>query len=296
MRPRNLDLTLLRTFVAVADLGSVTMAADRLAYTQSAVSMQLQRLERTLETGLVRREGRRLVLTDDGGRLLRYARRLLALNDEAWADLRRRPVTGVVRLGIPDDYATLLTPILGWFGQLFPAVELEVHCALSVDLVERLRSGGLDLAVVTRQRNSPGGEVLRSEPLVWAASREHAPPLEDPLPLALFSRGKDVFRERALAALESAGRSWRVAYTSQSLAGVRPAVDAGLALTVIARSMLTPNLRALDEGSGLPILPAVEIAIHRAPGRPAEPTRQLASVIQEQLAVGRRGGVPVAGA
>lgn len=284
MRPRNLDLDLLRTFVTLADLGTVTAAAERLAYTQSAVSMQLRRLEVQLEVALLRREGRRLALTGDGMRLLAYARRLLALNDEAWTDLRAHPVTGVVRLGIPDDYASLLPAVLSYFGQLYPAVELEVHCGLSVELVGQVRTGELDIAVVTRQRNSPGGEVVRREPLVWAASRLHEPPLADPLPLALFAQGRDVFRELALARLEAAGRTWRVAYTSQSLTGARPAVDAGLALTVIARSMLTPDLRALGAESGLPALPAVEIAIHRPPGRPSEPARRLTGLIQEQLA------------
>lgn len=286
MRPRNLDLDLLRTFVSVADLGTVTAAAERLDYTQSAVSMQLRRLEQGVDLNLVRREGRRLVLTGEGMRLLGHARRLLAINDEAWADLRARPVTGVVRLGIPDDYASLLTPTLAWFGQLYPSVELEVHCGLSVDLVRQLRAGDLDIAVVTRQRNSPGGEMIRREPLVWSASRLHEPPLDDPIPLALFSPGKDVFREMALNALERAGRSWRIAYTSQSLTGVRPALDAGLAITVIARNMLTPDLRPLDESSGLPALPAVEIAIHRSSGRPSEPARHLSGLIQEQLSAG----------
>ena len=286
MRPRNLELNLLRTFTAVADMGTVTAAAERLSYTQSAVSMQLRRLEEGVGVELLRKDGRRLALTGEGVRLLGYARRMLALNDEAWTDLRSPPVTGVVRLGIPDAYASMLPPTLSYFGQLYPGVELEVHCGLSVELVDSVRAGELDLAVVTRQRNSPGGEVLRREPLVWAGSRLREPVLADPLQLALFSPfspGKDVFRELALGALEAAGRSWRVAYTSQSLTGVRPAVDAGLAITVVARSMLTPDLRVLDESSGLPVLPSVEIAIHRPPGRPSEPARQLAGLLQEQL-------------
>lgn len=286
MRPRNLDLQLLRTFTTLADLGTVTAAADRLDYTQSAVSMQLRRLESQLATSLVRREGRRLALTGDGQRLLGYARRLLALNDETWADLRSKPATGVVRLGIPDDYASLLPPTLSYFGQLYPSVQLEVHCGLSGDLVRELKAGNLDLAVVTRQRNSPGGEVLRREPLVWVAGRMQEPRLSDPVPLALFPRGTDVFRDIALGALETAQRTWRVIYTSQSLTGLRPALETGLAITVVARNMLTPDLRALDEPSGLPRLPPIEIAIHRPSGRPSEPARRLAGLIQEQLGEG----------
>ena len=285
-RPRNLDLDLLRTFMAVADIGTVTGVAARLAYTQSAVSMQLRRLEQQLGMQLLRRAGRGVVLTGDGERLLGYARRLLALNDQAWADLQARPVTGVLRLGIAIDYAFMLTPVLAYFAQLYPLVELEVHDGLSVDLVRELRSGDLDLALVTRQRRSPGGEVLRREPLVWAAGRWQEPELEDPIPLALFPAGQDVFRELALAALENAGRSWRIAYTSQSLSGLRPAVDAGLAIMIVTRSMLTPELRVLDAASGMPELPSIEIALHRPPGRPSEPARRLGALLEEQLTQG----------
>lgn len=282
LRRHNLELSLLRTFVALADVGTVTGVAERLAYTQSAVSMQLRRLESVLEVELVRRDGRRLVLTQAGQRLLTYARRMLALNDEAWTDLRSGPITGVVRVGIPDDYAPMLSPTLAYFQQVYPSVQLELHCAWSVELVRRVRAGELDLAIATRQRNSPGGEVLRREPLVWVASRAREPLLDDPVALALFSAGEDVFRELALARLEAAGRSWRIACTGQSLTGIRQAVDAGLAVAVAARYMVTPDLRVLDESSGLPVLPSVEISLHRPPGRPSEPTRWLAGVIQDQ--------------
>lgn len=286
MRPHNLDLNQVRTFATLADVGTVTGTAEQLAYTQSAVSMQLRRLEQALGTELVRKQGRRVALTTDGERFLAHARRLLGLNDEARADMRSKPVTGVVQLAVPDDYAALLTPTLAYFGQLYPGVQLEVHCGLSVDLVERVRSGDADLAIVTRQRNSPGGEVLRREPLVWAASHRHEPEARDPIPLALFSPGKDVFREMALHALTSAGRQWRIVCTSQGLTGVRPAVDAGLAATVITHGMLPSDFRVLGPDSGLPALPSVEIAIHRPPGRPSEPVRQLATLIHDQLAQG----------
>lgn len=279
---RNLELSLLRTFVALADVGTVTGVAERLAYTQSAVSMQLRRLESAVGVELVRREGRNLVLTQAGERLLRYARRMLALNDEAWADVRGGRSTGELRIGIPDDYAPQLSPTLAYFHEVHPSVELEVHCALSVELVRRVRAGELDIAIATRQRNSPGGEVLRREPLVWAASRAREPSLEDPIALALSAASEDVFRELALGRLEAAGRSWRTACTGQSMTGIRPALDAGLAIAVVARSMVTPDLRVLDESSGLPALPSVEISLHRPPGRPSEPARWLAGLIQDQ--------------
>ena len=137
---------------------------------------------------------------------------------------------------------------------------------------------------MTRQRRSPGGEVIRREPLLWAVGLQHQPLLRDPLPLALYSRGADVFREVAEQALESAGRQWQVAYTSQSMSGLTPVVIAGLAIVVITRSMLTPMLKPLDESSGLPALPSIDLALHWAPHRPSEPARRLGDLIRRQLA------------
>ncbi|MGM0913356.1 MAG: LysR substrate-binding domain-containing protein [Pseudomonadota bacterium] len=290
MRAPTLDLSLLRTLVAVADTGSVTAAARRLAYTQSTVSMQLSRLEAALGVALHERQGRRIRFTAEGERLLGHARRLLALNDEALADMRARRVTGELNLGIPEDYAPLLTAVFSWFHQLYPDVGLQVTCGTSTDLVERVRADELDLALVTRQRRSPGGEVIRREPLAWAVGLERQPPLSDPLPLALYSPGADLFREVAEGALAAAGRTWRVAYTSQSMAGLAPLVQAGLAIVVVTRSMLGPQLRALDESSGLPALPAVELALHRAARRPTEPARRLAELIREALAPAEAAG------
>jgi DNA-binding transcriptional LysR family regulator len=284
VRAQTLDLTLLRTLAAIADTGSVTAAARRLAYTQSTVSMQLQRLESALGVALHEREGRRLRFTAEGDRLLGHARRLLALNDEALADMRVRKVTGELNLGIPEDYASLLTSVFSWFHQLYPEVRLQVICGTSTHLVEQVRADELDLALVTRQPRSPGGEMIRREPLTWAVGLQHQPSLTDPLPLALYSPGADLFREVAEQALAAAGRDWRVAYTSQSMTGLGPVVQAGLAIVVVTRSMLTPQLRALDESSGLPPLPAVELALHRPARRPSEPGRHLAELIHQELA------------
>lgn len=283
MRQRVLDLNVLQTLVAIADTGTVTGAADRLAYTQSTVSMQLQRLESALGLSLHEREGRRIRLTAEGDKLVGYARRMLALNGEALDDLQQRQITGKVSLGIPEDYAFLLTSVLSHFNQLFPAVQLQVICGSSVSLVEQVQAGTLDLAVVTRQTRSPGGEVIRREPLVWAVGAEKQPPLTDPIPLALYSPGADVFRDVAEQALTAAGRQWRLAYSSQSMTGLMPVVVAGLAVVPVTRDMLTPQLRVLDERSGMPALQSVEIALHRPSGRPTEPTRQMADLIREHL-------------
>ena len=284
MRPRILDLNVLQTLLAIADTGTVTAAADRLAYTQSTVSMQLHRLESLLEVPLHEREGRRIRFTAEGEQLIGYARKMLALNNEALDSLRQRQVSGQLSLGIPEDYAFLLTSVLSHFSQLFPAVQLQVICGSSVRLLQQVQAGELALAVVTRQTRSPGGEVIRREPLVWAVGAEKQPSLTDPIPLALYSPGADVFREVAEQALFSAGRQWRLAYSSQSMTGLMPVVVAGLAVVPVTRDMLTPQLRVLDERSGMPALQSIEMALHRPSGRPTEPARQMAELIREHLA------------
>lgn len=283
LRRQILDLNTLHTLVVVADTGTVTGAAERLAYTQSTVSMQLSRLESSLGVVLHERDGRRMRFTAEGQKLVGYARKMLAINTEAINDLQQRQVSGELSLGIPEDYAFLLTSVLSHFSQLFPAIKLQVVCRSSDKLINQVQDSSLDLAVVTRQVRSPGGEVIRREPLVWAVGAKAQPSLADPIPLALYSPGADVFRDVAEQALASAGRDWRIAYSSQSMTGLMPIVVAGLAVVVVTRNMLTSQLRVIDERSGMPALQSVEIALHRSVGRPSEPARQLADLIRTHL-------------
>ena len=277
-----LDLELLQSLVAVVDSGGFTAAGRRLHRAQSTVSAHLARLEERTGHRLLERST--LAPTPEGERLLAHAREILRHHALAWQELRAQRLGGRLRLGIPDDYLAFLPAVLAEFEERFPGVELTVECGLSVDLVGAVRTGGLDLAVVTRQPGSPGGETLRREPLRWAGAADHAAHERDPLPLALSRRGVCIFREQSLEALESAGRPWRVAYTSTGLAGLLAAVRAGLAVTVLTPSMFEPGLRALGEAEGLPPLPAVDIALHRAPGRPSESATRLAELLQERLA------------
>ncbi len=282
-RNRLLDLQLLQTLVTVVDTGGFTAAADTLYLAQSTVSAQLNRLEGIVDQQLLRRDSRHVATTPAGERLLAYARRMLQINAMAWQDLHEERLEGRVRLGIPDDYIVFLPSSLSEFESRYPGIELEVRCGLSVDLVEQVQSGQLDLAVVTRQPRSPGGEPLRREPLVWTAATDHAAQERRPLPLALSHQGICIFREQALEALEAAGIDWRIAYTSTSLSGLREAVRSGLAITVLTPSMIGGDLRTLGPDSGLPELPSIELALHRGVGRPSEPARQLYATLQEQL-------------
>lgn len=261
-----LDLALLQAFSAVVDSGSFTRAAQYLCRTQSAVSMQLRKLEDLTGHQLLHRDSRNIKLTEEGEVLLGYARRMIRLNEEALVALDQPHAQGHVRLGMPDDYAHQFLPgVLAHFAHAYPRVQLEVIGALSGDLLNRVEAGELDVALITRQPKRRRGQVLRTERLVWTGSRQHLAFEVSPLPLALFPEGC-VFREHALAALDAAQIPWRIAYTSQSFAGGKLAVSGGLALTVVAQSMVPPEWRVLGAEHALPRLPEIEIALHRAPG------------------------------
>ena len=261
-----LDLALLQAFSAVVDSGSFTRAAQYLCRTQSAVSMQLRKLEDLTGHQLLHRDSRNIKLTEEGEVLLGYARRMIRLNEEALVALDQPHAQGHVRLGMPDDYAHQFLPgVLAHFAHAYPRVQLEVIGALSGDLLNRVEAGELDVALITRQPKRRRGQVLRTERLVWTGARQHLAYEASPLPLALFPEGC-VFREHALAALDAAQIPWRIAYTSQSFAGGKLAVSGGLALTVVAQSMVPPEWRVLGAEHALPRLPEIEIALHRAPG------------------------------
>ena len=258
-----LDPDLLRTFVAIVDAGGFTAAAQQVHRTQSAVSMQVRRLETTLDRTLFQREGRGVQLTPEGEALLGYARRLLKLHDEALAVLTRPDLTGCVRLGTPDDYVERFLPdILVRFARAFPRVQVDVHCEPSRHLRRLLAEDRLDLALITCAPGAEIGEILRREPTVWATAERHLAHEQDPLPLALFQPGCP-FRDWALAGLGETGRPYRVAYTSASITGLFAAVTAGLAVTVLGHSLLPETVRALRADEGFPPLPPASITLQQ---------------------------------
>ena len=262
--PQGLDPDLLRAFAFIAEEGSFTRAAERVGRTQSAVSMQVQRLEALLgQRVLVRGKGGAVSLTPHGRYLLERARALLAVNDEIWATFRAPQMQGTVRLGTPDDYALRYLPqVLKRFADTHPAVDVDVLCAPSEELGERLKAGELDLTLLT-ENNEPKGwpstELWRG-PLRWITSQRHAPHRLDPLPVALAARGC-TWRRVAVEALEKAGIRYRVAYTSATLAGTHAPVMAGLAVTVSAIDWVPAGLRALPRGERLPDLPDTAILL-----------------------------------
>ena len=279
----NLDTDLLRAFVAVADARSFTRAADALFRTQAAVSQQVKRLEEVVGKRVFERDTKGVRLTGDGEVLLAYARRMLTLNDEAMATLRHGAAPASVRIGTPDDYATMLLPdVLARFAAAYPGITVEVVCDNSPDLVAEIEKGRYDLALVTRRTDDPAGERVRREPVLWVAPPNPGVDALDPLPLALFPKGC-VVRDLAVAALEGMGRAWRVAFTSKSVVAVHGAVLGGLGLTAMEACTVPPALRLLTPADGFPDLPAVDIALHRAPGAASAPVRTLADAIHDLL-------------
>ena len=267
----NLDLDLVRAFVTVAEARSFTRAGERLGRTQSAISLQIRRLEDRLGTTVLSRDPRHVVLTPQGEAFLPQARRLLRLNDEIIAELRADDLEGEVRLGAPEDFATVHLPqILGEFARAHPKVALAVTCDLTLNLLERLKDGALDVALVKREPLGPdlGVRVWR-EPLVWVAADASVLKPGEPAPL-IIAPAPCVYRKRAIAALEAKGQTWRAAYTSPSLAGQHAALRAGLGLTVLPRDMTPNDLVVLGEAHGLPVLADAEIALLKA--RTAVPT------------------------
>lgn len=278
------DLDLLRSFVAVVEAGGFTRAAARLELTQSSVSIHIRRLEQGLGRKVFQRDGRDVTLTAAGEALLPMARRLLDLADETRIRLTEPDVGGIVRLGTPEDFATRHLPdVLSRFARAHPQVALEVNCDFTANLLDGFGKGQYDLVLCKREPQGPsGGTKVWREPLVWVAAERLRPPADQPIALVL-APSPDIYRRRALSALEAAGRPWRIVYTSPSLAGVQAAVRAGLGVTVLAKEMLAPGLTLLGEESGLPDLPDTEIALYRAPGTLSKAAELLAGHIIRSL-------------
>lgn len=276
------DLSLLRGFVAVMESKSLQHAAARIGRSQSAVSMQIKRLEVEVGRPLFLRERRSLRPSPAAEELLIHARRLLRLSDEMMASLRTPDTTGAVRLGLPEDYAAyLLAPALARFGKEFPLAEISLTFDNSPALLRLLSAGQIDLALVTREPDQPFA-VLRQERFVWAAAPEHGAWLRDPLPVALSESG-DIARRFAIEALQDMGKPYRVVSSTHSLLGMITVAQAGLAVVGMTESCVPPGLVRLDQADGLPALPTFDLSLVPASGEPAKLTAQLAAILRREL-------------
>ncbi|MFG1185513.1 LysR substrate-binding domain-containing protein [Xanthobacter aminoxidans] len=279
-----LDPDQLRTFVAIAETGSFTKAAEVVHKTQSAVSMQMKRLEERVDRPIFVRDGRASRLTEDGERLLDYARRIVKLNMEAVSSFADAELSGRVCLGVPDDYADRYLPdIMARFSRTHPSVELTVICEPTAELVQYIASGTIDLAIITATEiTSRNAHVIRRERLLWVSSARHAAHLETPVPLAL-GRPTCQWREIAVSRLAGAGRGHRILYTSPNCGAVVAAVLSGLAVSVLPESALRTGMRVLGAAEGYPPLPPCDIGLLRNRHEPPPLADALAQHIVQGL-------------
>lgn len=260
-----LDIDQLRTFLAIAELGSFTKAGETVHKTQSAVSMQMRRLEERVGKPIFAKDGRQSRLTEDGLRLVEYARRMILLNDETLSAFNAAQEVGVVKFGAPDDYADRLIPqVLAAFNHLNPSIEVIVECNASYLLRERVREGSIDVAIITSgDASDVPGEIIRREQLYWVTSSRHCAHTAEVVRLAL-GPANCCWRRMSMDALDRVGRRYTVSYTSPSAAALVGAVQAGLAVSVFPESAIREGMRILDDRDGFPALPYCDIAMLRS--------------------------------
>lgn len=264
-----LDIDVLRNFVAIADATVMSRAAKQVGRTQAALSQQIKKLEEAIQQPLMIRNGRGITLTIHGERLLSHAQKILRMHDEAVAEMTGVSLSGRVRFGCPDDYARVFLPgLLQSFSRQHPQVFMEVVCASTPRLLERLKDQALDIAIVSRPDSPERDQFLRCEPFVWVGSKGSDAFNLDPLQLAL-SDADALDYIAATSSLERAGRGYRIAYASGSVAGLLAVVRSGQAITVLTQTGVPPDLQVLPPSTGLPPLPSVGITVQTARRSPS---------------------------
>jgi DNA-binding transcriptional LysR family regulator len=261
-----LDLELLRSFVSVVDSNGFTRAGERVHRTQSTVSQQIKRLEDDVGQPLLNRTGKDVTPTEAGERLLSYARRLLSLAEEARDVVARPGHEGAVRLGVPEDFAAYrLTKLLASFSRSHPGLRLDVRADQSTYLKRDLERGDLDLALFKRAAGEKSGIAVWPERVHWVTSKSRPRNTSaGPIPLIGFPTGC-LYRAGAIHALESAGRSWHMAYTSSSLAGIQAAVAAGMGLSILSEIAIQADHRVLSAKDGFAPIDKTEVALVASP-------------------------------
>ena len=286
-----LDLDVLRTFVAIAETGSFTLAASAVFRTPSAVSMQIKKLEEQLGRSVFTRDARSVALTNDGEMLLGFARRLLSINREAVSKFVMPDISGVVRLGSADDFGERILPVvLKRFAETHPSIAVDVTIDQSVNLRRRMTERLLDIALITNSFGTSGAdcEVLFTEPIVWAGMKGGCAHLREPLPVSLWEEGC-AWRAGALEALGREGRNYRVAYMSAHTAGQRAAIMADLAVAPLPRSFLGNDMVELCPKDGMPDIGTYNLAMVVAPDASA-PVKAVADHIRATFEVFRETG------
>jgi DNA-binding transcriptional LysR family regulator len=277
--PRNLDLTALRSFVTVADVGGVTRAAGFLNLTQSAVSMQIKRLEDSLGLQLFLRAARKLALSPEGEQLLSYGRRMLALNDEALSRFSSSACCGSIRLGVPHDVVYPVIPgILRRMAQAYPMVQINLVSSFTVLMKEDFARGAFDVILTTEEHPDPGAEVLGARPLVWVGAPGGNAWQRRPLRLGF--KDTCIFRPTAQAVLDAAGISWEMATGGESEQAVEATIAADLAISARMAGSIPEGTEAITGENQLPALGQMKLALYRADRRNDEAVELLMSELR----------------
>jgi DNA-binding transcriptional LysR family regulator len=260
---QDLQIDWLKCFVTIVDVGSLSAAAPELFRSQSAVSMQLKKLETALGCDLLIRGPKELKLTLDGQKLLGYARRILELHAETQTAFLGSEVKGLIRLGVPDDYAaSYLTPTLRRISPYYSKIEIELNCEQSTALIPKVDSGELDLALVSREHRRQG-TFLFHEPMVWVGSSQFPIWERDPIPIAVYE-DISLARRSAVNCLGQQGRRYRVVYHSSNLAGQIAAVESGIAVAALTKCSAPDHLQILGADQNLGPLAPMEVSVYRS--------------------------------
>ena len=281
---RNIDVGLLRAFVAVVETGSVTRAAHLLSLTQAAVSQQLKRLEELFGVELFDRSNRTLRTTAAGERLLAHAQTMMTMNDALWGLMSKPHYEGEIRVGVPHDVVEPnIPPVLKRFDRAWPRVRITLTSGITVELLAALERGDLDVALSTEPAPTKDAELLLRDPLVWAGAKGGQAHLRDPLPVS-FGSPNCAFRASAIAALAAVKRDWRPMCEASVLDAVKATLYADIAVAPMLLSAVPADLVALEAADGLPALPPFCINMHlRRVGRSAV-AEEFASFVRQEFA------------
>ena len=259
---KNLPMDLLRSFVSVAQLNSITKAGELLGRSQPAITLQMQRLEELVDETLLVRNGKNMDLSEAGDRLYEYANQILSLNDLAVSEFSKSAVTGKIRLGIPSEFATVLLPkIVSRFAKAYPNVTLEVNCELSKNLLTKTGKASHDLILALQDDpNAKDSALVKTDPLVWVAGSDMTSQKVSVVPLIVASQGC-IYRNRAIRMLDKSKQPWQIVYTNPDLTGIQYAIQEGLGVTVLAKSTVPDNLKILRPSPRFPELGDVGISL-----------------------------------
>lgn len=281
---KNMPMEVLRAFVTIVELGSFTQAGEILGRSQPAISLQLKRLESLLDQTLITRSGQSIELTKSGETLFSYAKRILAINDEAVASFNANNLSGELKLGIPSEFATTLLPkILSQFAHTYPNVNLEVISDLSCNLLSGASNKNFDLLMVLHDApEKASNQLIKEDELVWVTSPNHDTHINQSLSLIVAPEGC-IYRKRATTALGKMTRPWHISYTNPDLTGIKAAIEEGLGVTVLAKSTVPSNLKILKPSERFPKLGKIGISLLSPNGGQSESVNRLSEYLQACL-------------